>query len=701
MIALTRVGLALASVLALTLVGCTGPVRDTSSSSPSHPPKSTVAAVAAQDVDVALRVLALDDGEPLTAAIIDRMQREGVPVTRVPLLDPGRSKLTEDSLASADDDGLHAHFAGIITPSMTPPNLSEEEIDALADYQKAFQVRAVETVPSTDEPPRYEGPIGANAPVVVTEEGRRGAFSYLRDIIELDPLEPQATTAVLNPVSLAGGPGIEYVPLVTTLIPGTDETAALIAERRVDGRESLMLSFHGDKGQSHTQLLSHGVVGWLTRGVSTSINRNYFAVHADDVLLPNAQWSAEGHCEIGRNCGADVAPIDPVRMVADDITALVDWQRANGTKVDLVINGAGPAQYADQHGGRDALMEALVANNDQLRLISHTFTHRYLGCKQDIEPDSWSCLTDDQGNPLWLERETVREELVKNQQFMSKNQLRNYDQREVVTGEHSGLRKEPQMHTDNPGLAPALADARISWLASDASEELYPRSVGPATTVPRYPIDLDYNTPTQAQVVSQYNWLLTTRANGGSGLCEVDAQTPCIEPLDPGTGFADYVTPTQGQLVFSHAVGNDPRPHFVHQSNLTGERLLYPVLDHFLQRYRATFADDTPLVNPTMTQAGTELVNQRIWTAVNAEVDVRVSGQVLTVHNATQNDVQVPITAPEGTQWVVDWFVDKPFGESYSGSRSAWIQVPAGALVVFQLPETSGFATQATWPIGG
>ena len=75
MIALTRVGLALASVLALTLVGCTGPVRDTSSSSPSHPPKSTVAAVAAQDVDVALRVLALDDGEPLTAAIIDRMQR--------------------------------------------------------------------------------------------------------------------------------------------------------------------------------------------------------------------------------------------------------------------------------------------------------------------------------------------------------------------------------------------------------------------------------------------------------------------------------------------------------------------------------------------------------------------------------------------------------------------------------------------------
>lgn len=559
----------------------------------------------------------------------------------------------------------------------------------------------METLPSTEVPPRYEGPIAAAGPWVVTEQGRQGAFSYLRDTVALDPSEPLATTAVLNPVSTSGGPGIEYVPLVTTVIPGTDEDAALIAERRFEGRESLMLSFHGDKGQSHTQVLSHGVVVWLTRGVSTSMNRNYFAVHADDVLLPNAQWSVDGHCEVGRNCPSEVAAIDPVRMVPDDITALVDWQRANGMKVDLVVNGAGPAQYADQNGGRDPLMEAVVANKEQLRMISHTFTHRYLGCKQDIEPESWSCLSDAQGDPAWLERDVIHEELVKNQLFMSKNNLSNYDQREVVTGEHSGLRIEPQMHTDNPNLAPALADAKIAWLASDASEELYPRNVGPATTVPRYPIDLDYNTPTRAQVVSQYNWLLTTRARGGSGLCEIDPQTPCIAPLDPDTGFADYVVPTQAELAFAHAVGNDSRPHFVHQSNLAGERLLYPILDAFINRYRATFADDTPLVNPTMTQAGTELVNQRNWSEVNAEVDARVSGQVISVHNPTQHEVQVPLTAPEGTHWVVNWFVDRPFGASYSGSSSAWIQVPAGSTVVLQLPETSGFATQAEWPTGG
>ena len=283
------------------------------------------------------------------AAIIDRLNREGVPVTRVPLLDPARAQLTAESLASKDEEGLHAHFAGIVIPSTTtPPNLSAQEIATLADYQKTFQVRAVETLPSTEVPPRYEGPIAAAGPWVVTEQGRQGAFSYLRDSVALDPSEPLATTAVLNPVSTSGGPGIEYVPLVTTVIPGTDEDAALIAERRFEGRESLMLSFHGDKGQSHTQVLSHGVVVWLTRGVSTSMNRNYFAVHADDVLLPNAQWSVDGHCEVGRNCPSEVAAIDPVRMVPDDITALVDWQRANGMKVDLVVNGAGPAQYADQ-----------------------------------------------------------------------------------------------------------------------------------------------------------------------------------------------------------------------------------------------------------------------------------------------------------------------------------------------------------------
>lgn len=86
-------------------------------------------AVAAYEVDVAMRVLALDDGEPLMAAIIDRLNREGVPVTRVPLLDPARAQLTAESLASKDEEGLHAHFAGIVIPSTTTPPQPERSRD--------------------------------------------------------------------------------------------------------------------------------------------------------------------------------------------------------------------------------------------------------------------------------------------------------------------------------------------------------------------------------------------------------------------------------------------------------------------------------------------------------------------------------------------------------------------------------------------
>ena len=107
-------------------------------------------------------------------------------------------------------------------------------------------------------------------------------------------------------------------------------------------------------------------------GVSLSHNRTYFSVHNDDVLLPNAQWSVEGDCEVGRNCPGTVPQLAPVRMVAEDVDHLVGWQRANGVTIESVLNGAGAAQHAQSHGGRDPLMERMVAHKSELRAISHT-----------------------------------------------------------------------------------------------------------------------------------------------------------------------------------------------------------------------------------------------------------------------------------------------------------------------------------------
>ena len=64
------------------------------------------------------------------------------------------------------------------------------------------------------------------------------------------------------------------------------------------------------------------------------------------------------------------------------------------------------------------------------------------------------------------------------------------------------------------------------------------------------------------------------------------------------------------RIAMGHLLGSDPRPHFVHQSNMTDDRILFPVLDSILDRYKTTFTEATPIVNPRMAEAGQALVRR-------------------------------------------------------------------------------------------
>lgn len=702
-----RRGLALVTILALLLAGCSQPGEENTEAPPPRAESltGTVAAAAPEPVAVGLRVLVLDDGAGMVGAVTERLQLEGVPTTVVTLREPGRTVVTHDLLATTADDGtVRANFVGIVVPGADSALLAPEEHAALVDYQRSFGVRVVETNPGEgkDLPqPGYEGPL-AGATAQVTDSGLEGAFSYLDGSVHLDAdADAEPVWGILTPGSLRPAEGAEFEPLVTTVLPGTDVRAPLVAVQRSAGLENMLLGFDGDRAELATEVLSHGIVRWLVRGVSTGYSRNHLAIHVDDVLLPNAQWSVDGQCEVGRNCGPEHADLEPIRMVAEDIPFLVEWQQANDLKLDVVLNGAGAAQYAADHGRRDPLMEAMKDHREDLRLISHTWTHRFLGCERDVLPNDWQCRTDEAGNILWLDQDTIDEELVKNLEFMAKNDLDNHDPRELVTGEHSGLIHAPQQMVDNPHLAPAVDEAGIRWVASDNSEagEQWPRALGGATTVPRHPVDLDYNTPTARQVTSQYNWLFTTAAEGGSGLCELYQEyAPCVAPLDLDRGFAEVIALREGRKMLEHAVGNDPRPHYAHQANLAGERLLYPIVDIALAEYRATYADNAPLLNPSMTESGEELVRQRNWLADRDLVDATVSGQLVTLRNGADRDIKVPLTLPEGARVVTAGRVGDPFGEPYAGARSAWVTVPAGSETVLQLEQPVAFAARATWP---
>ncbi len=138
------------------------------------------------------------------------------------------------------------------------------------------------------------------------------------------------------------------------------------------------------------------------------------------------------------------------------------------------------------------------------------------------------------------------------------------------------------------------------------------RPIGSALGVPRHPIDVFYNVSTKANEVSEYNWIYDSAADGGSGLCTA-AGTSCLGPLSLKTGWDSFILPRQITTMLTSAVQNDPRPLMFHQSNLTSDRLLYPVVSGVLSSYRAVFAGNAPIVNQRLSAAGAAMHSQDQW----------------------------------------------------------------------------------------
>jgi hypothetical protein len=265
---------------------------------------------------------------------------------------------------------------------------------------------------------------------------------------------------------------------------------------------------------------------------------------------------------------------------------------------------------------------------------------------------------------------------------------------ELVTGEHSGLKALPQMAADNPNLAGALADTGVRVIASDASREQASRSIGPAVTERRWPMNIFYNVGTAAEEVDEYNWIYTSRADGGSGICDdhPDA-TICIAPLAAASGFTGYIVPMETRIAFDHVVSTDPAPHYAHQSNLTEDRVLYPVLDGVLARYRATFTAATPVIDAPFAAVALQQRRQATWRAAcaTAGVEAYVAGDRFVVVNHGAAGLDVPMTVPTGTRVVRpasdgSEIVEGPFGQPYGAERSAWKTVAADAMFRLRLP---------------
>jgi hypothetical protein len=635
---------------------------------------------------VNLNVLVVTDGTPAVEAIRQQVATEGIPETVVNLHDSSRPVLTREFLArSLPAGGMGGNFDGIVVPGDTVAGLSAAEQASLAWYERTFGVRQVDAYspphPDTGmvSPPVYSGLLSGS--VSVTPAGAAAGFGYLNGSFPFSGgVAGQAPFGYLAHPAPGGA-----TPLLTASIPGSSGRGTLVWQYDGGGRQQLGIGFGYGYFQAQSHYLGHGIVTWLTRGVNLGDWRNYLDIAYDDMFLGDAQWSPIGHCTPGGSTCPKGTPMTPViRMKPDDVTYAVQWEMQHHFTIEFLYNGGASSRFAVH--GVDALLVATKPVGKDFYWVNHTWTHAYMGCVQDFSVVPWKCVTSGaqiQWGPANLS--LINSQLEKNFTWARQNGIP-AEPATVASGEYSGLRLLPQQPVDNPNLVEAMSKDHVHWIVMDASREPSMRPVGAALGVPRHPIDVGYDVDTVANEVNEFNWFNDSKADGGSGLCQGSKVTQCLKPLSPKTGWTSVIVPQQVQIVFDALINNDPRPFFMHQSNLTGDRLGYPVMDGVLSAYRAVYGPSAPIENLPTDKDGAVMRNQQLWAAAlkAGTVTAWVQGDTVTISGPP--GTPVPLTVPSGSTVASGSDEASPggpaYGFSYAGERSGFTTLGSRPLTI-------------------
>ncbi|MFF8833406.1 hypothetical protein [Streptomyces sp. NPDC015131] len=660
-------------------------------------PGAAAGGAAALAPRVDLRVLIVTDGGPATAAIAAELDTAGTPYTLVDLTRPDRPVIDAAFLADTVDGRPRARFQAVVLPNDAPFPAGSGEMAALVAYEKAYAVPQVDAYTYARPQAGLEYPVNGGymgsvdgLRAQVTDAGRAGPFGYLDGAV---PFEDNSPTVGESYAFLSRpAAGADFTTYVDAPLPGRQTRGVLVGEYRHDGRRELVVTFAYNQHQQQFRLLARGIVDWMTGQTRLGTSRHYFAVHVDDVFAADDRWDTTLNCTPGDvDCAPGTGTPNPIRMTAADVEHAVRWSRERGFTLDMAFNGGGSVEHREENGGSDPAADRLIADREAFRWINHTYDHPYLGCEQDVSAVPWKCATAPDGSVRYVSRAEIDHQIADNRRWAERAGLP-LRTGELITGEHSGLRLLPQQPDDNPNLAPSLTGNGIAWLAADNSRDPGQRAVGSALTVSRHPINIFYNAGRVAEQVDEYNWIYTSRAQGGSGLCEELASTTCLDrPLDTATGFTGHIVPLETRTALGHVLAGDPRPHFVHQSNLAEDRIGYPVLDGVLSRYEELFAAGTPLVNLPMSGIGAELRDRAAWQAAVRAGDVtayRIGGTV-TVHAPA--GLPVAATMPAGTV-----LGGGPLGEPYAGTTSGRVAGGPDGTTSITLPSAAVADATAT-----
>lgn len=654
------------------------------------------AATAAAAPRVDLKVLVVSDGTPWVQAIQQQLTSEGVPTTVVNLGDSSRPTITNSFLSGTLNDGTpEGYYQGVVLPNDAPSALSADELSALASYETAFSVRQLDAYlyPTGNvgmNPPAYGGSLDGTA-VTVTAAAKAAGFGYLKGTFSFEGNPGGATSYGYLAQPLPNTATATFTPFLTATIPGTTTTGTLAGVYNNAGREQMEVSFGYNYYQLQFRYIAHALADWVTRGVHLGYWRNYLTVDYDDVFNANARWSQAGHCTPGdTTCPPGTPDTTPIRMTAADASYAQTWQQGHNFTIEYLFNGGSSARFLVN--GTDPLLAAFQPIASQFWWINHTYTHVWLGCIQDFDVNPWQCVTDGNGNTEYVDFDTIQSQIEDNVQWAQQNGIP-MSTTELAPGEYSGLRILPQQPNDNPNLVSAINQDGVAWVAMDASREPAMRPIGQALGLPRHPIDVFYNVSTKADETSEYNWIYDSTANGGSGACQASGQ--CLAPLDLKTGWSSFILPVQTRTMLGTVLANDPRPFYMHQSNLTGDRLGFALMNNVLSGYRSVYAGNTPIINQRLSEDGAALHAQDVWAQTLSAGTVSGYVQGTTVTVTGPSGTSVPVTVPNGTK--IGSSTGAAFGTAYAAELSARSTLGSSslALVLKATPYPAGAGTAA------
>lgn len=591
-------------------------------------PAAAWAYAPAKQVDLRVLLLSADGSEPTFAAWSAALSREGVPFDAV--IADQTAPITADSLQHS---GTHGRYQAVVlatggllqcTVFTCTSALDIDEWLALNAYQQSFGVRRVTAYAYPTPEYGLNYPFGA-ADISNTEGHLTAAgeaeFGYLRGPV---PIDVGTWGYYATPVTPAAGAASPFTTLVAGPVDSAGTPSALVGVyARPDGFEELVMTYAANPTQLQSLVLGHGLVGWVTQGVRLGFHRNYYTLHVDDIFVADDRWDV-----IDNVTYEDDGATNPlIRMVPSDVERALAWQAATGLQLDMVFNGAGSAD-AIAANGTDPLTTSLLAHRKEFNWINHTWSHLNLDA---------------------VTAEEIEAEIRKNLKWAKAHKIQ-VDGRELVTGEHSGL--------DNPAMAVALSKTKMRWVAADNSKQPNPYAIGTAMTIPRHPSNLYYNVGTFEEQLDEYNYIYYDN-------CTNTATTTCF--WQPAT-WATYVD-NEARIMLQHLLGNDPRPHYIHQCNLAEDGTMYPVVNEMLARYQRYVT--APIEQPTFTAIGELMARFDAWLDASGGYTPGLTAayhQDGVIYLAGAASLEVPVT---GTV----------LGERYGGERSGWIKLRRGRTV--------------------